>query len=117
MTKFTGSCHCGAVVFEVMSDFSKTVRCDCSLCKRKGTVMNLIETSEFKLLKGEDSISLYEWNTRIAKHYFCKVCGIYTHHKRRSVDAMGVNVGCFDHIDARKITEIGQVPGSGLSLI
>ena len=117
MTKYQGSCHCQAVIFEVESDFKKTVRCDCSLCKRKGTVINLIETEEFNLLKGKENITLYEWNTKVAKHYFCKICGIYTHHKRRSADAMGVNVGCFDHLALDDLEKIGKVEGSSLTLI
>ena len=117
MKKFTGSCHCGAVVFRISSNFNKTIRCDCSLCKRKGTVINLIETNEFELLKGSEVLSLYEWNSKIAKHYFCKICGIYTHHIRRSVAAMGVNVGCFDHLTIDDLSDIGLVKGSTFSIV
>ena len=108
MTKYQGSCHCQAVIFEVESDFKKTVRCDCSLCKRKGTVINLIETEEFRLLKGEENVTLYEWNTKVAKHYFCKICGIHTHNRPRSNPKIyGVNIACVEGI---KPFEIENVP-------
>ena len=55
----------------------------------------------FNLTKGETSLSLYQFNSNIAKHYFCKKCGIYTHHNRKSdPNGMGVNLGCIDQLDA-----------------
>ena len=57
---------------------------------------------QFILEKGAESLALYQWNTAIDKHYFCKTCGIYTHHIRRSDPSVyGVNVGCFDDINIR----------------
>ena len=51
-------------------------------------------------IKGEDNLSMYQFNTMIAKHFFCKICGIYTHHYRRSdPNGAGVNIGCIDEID------------------
>jgi len=117
MVKHLGSCHCRAIKFEVTADFSKTVRCDCSLCKRKGAIMALIENDEFTFLKGEENLSLYQWNTKLAKHYFCKKCGIYTHHKRRTSDSMGVNFGCFDDLEIDDLNSINLVKGSSLSLV
>ena len=67
------------------------------------------------LLKGKDDLTLYQWNTRVAEHYFCKHCGIYTHHQPRTrPDTIAVNVGCIDDVSARKL-EITFAEGSKLS--
>ena len=81
-----GTCHCGAVEFEVTleEELQKGARCNCSLCRRKGAVMALVPRENIKIVQGEDKLTLYQWNLKIAKHYFCSICGIYTHHQRRS---------------------------------
>lgn len=97
---YQGSCHCGAVKFSVKSALTATARCNCSLCRRKGAVMTVAAPEDFQLLCGEDSLSVYQWNTRTAKHYFCRVCGIYTFHRpRTNPDVYRVNVGCLEGVD------------------
>ena len=69
------------------------------------------------LEKGADSLTLYQWNTAIAKHYFCKICGIYMHYSRRSDPSVyGVNIGCFDDINIRDYlaTDINDVVSMSL---
>lgn len=115
MAVHRGSCHCNAVQFEVEADIVSGAQCDCSLCKRKNAVMLRIPKENFRLLKGEDALSLYQWNTHVAKHYFCKKCGIYTHQQPRTrADMIGVNLGCLDGIDAGKLP-VERVEGSKLS--
>ena len=115
MAVHKGSCHCGAVEFEVSGELSSGLMCDCSLCKRKNAIMYRIPKEQFRLLRGADDLSMYQWNTRVAKHYFCKHCGIYTHHQPRTApDMMGVNLGCIDTIDARSLP-ITKAEGSKLS--
>lgn len=98
---YKGSCHCGAVSFELMSTLAPAVRCNCSLCKRKGAVMAVVEPQHFRLLSGEDALALYQFNTRTAKHYFCKHCGIYTFHRPRTNPKIyRVNVGCLEGVDS-----------------
>ena len=95
-------CHCGAVEAEInlQGDLKKIIRCNCSLCKRKGAVMSLVKNEDFKILKGADKLNLYQFHTKVAKHYFCSICGIYTHHNPRSNPAMtGINLGCIDEIN------------------
>jgi hypothetical protein len=110
-----GSCHCGAVQFEVEGELDAGFICDCSLCRRKNAIMVRLPKEQFRLLKGEGDLTMYQWNTKIAKHYFCKHCGIYTHHQPRTApDMMGVNLGCIDEIDARALPiKVGE--GSKLS--
>jgi hypothetical protein len=100
--KHRASCHCGAVVLEL--DLPNGIvdprRCDCSMCRRKGTIMASVPLSGIKILRGGDMLRLYQFNTFTAKHYFCSVCGIYTHHQRRSFpEQYGYNVACLEDVN------------------
>lgn len=91
------ACHCGAVRFRLrLSDgFDSARRCDCSLCRMRGAVVVSARVGEIFFVQGEGNLSLYQFNTKVARHYFCKTCGIYTHHQRRSDPGQfGVNVAC-----------------------
>jgi len=104
-----GTCHCKAIEFEVdLEDGIGPVRhCDCSLCRRKSAYVASAPLDKLTVTKGADNLSLYQWNTRTAKHYFCKTCGIYTHHQRRSnPNEFGFNVGCIEGINP---FDFGQV--------
>lgn len=106
------SCHCGAVVLELTlpDGIVNPRRCNCSICRRKGAVAASVPLSGLRIVKGQETLRLYQFNTRTAKHYFCSVCGIYTHHQRRSnPDQYGYNVGCLEGVDP---LEIQNVPTS-----
>ena len=95
-------CHCGAVEVTVQFDngLENIRRCDCSLCRRKGAVMAMVPINHLKVTKGQDNLTLYQWNTKVAEHYFCKTCGIYTHHKRRSnPNQYGINIACIEGVN------------------
>ncbi len=112
MKKLT--CHCGAVEAEInVSDkLEKVLRCNCSICKRKGAIMSMVKNEDFKIIKGEDKLRLYQFHSKVAKHYFCANCGIYTHHNPRSNPTMtGFNVGCIDDIDMFKLQNVGVNDG------
>ena len=103
------SCHCGNVEAEinVPERMTKFLRCNCSLCKRKGAVMSMVKNEDFKITKGKDKLRLYQFHTKVAKHFFCSICGIYTHHNPRSNPAMtGFNLGCVDEIDTFQLDDI-----------
>ena len=107
-------CHCGTVKAEinVPENFEKVLRCNCSLCKRKGALMTLVKNEDFKITNGADKISLYQFHTKVAKHYFCSICGIYTHHNPRSNPAMtGFNIGCIDEFDIFSLKNISIIDG------
>lgn len=109
-----GSCHCGAVVLEVdLTDGLKTARrCDCSFCSRRAAVTVSAPLDGLKVVKGEEELGLYTWGTHTAQHYFCKTCGIYTHHRRRSnQNEYGVNIGILDGVDIREFGEVEWVDG------
>jgi hypothetical protein len=114
-----GTCHCGAVRFEVdLEDgLSNLRRCNCSLCRRKGAIMASVPVDRLRVTAGADRLTLYQWNTRTARHYFCSVCGIYTHHQRRSNPLeYGFNVACLDGVDPFALGPIGLGDGAAQSL-
>ncbi|WP_066556508.1 GFA family protein [Croceicoccus bisphenolivorans] len=107
MRKVTGACHCGGVGFAATVDFASARRCNCSICRMRGAVAVSANLAEFEITRGEELLTLYTFNTGEAKHYFCKQCGIYTHHQRRSDPTQfGVNVACIDGISPFDFTEI-----------
>ena len=83
MKKLT--CQCGGVEIGVKlpDDLGKLMRCNCSICKRKSATMSMIGKDDLKIIKGNDLLKSYQYHTKVAKHYFCSNCGIYTHHNPR----------------------------------
>lgn len=100
MTKV--SCHCGAVELRVkLCDGLATARrCDCSFCRRRGAAAVTVNLGDLEVVKGADNLTRYSFGTNTAKHHFCKTCGIYTHHQRRSnPNEYGVNMGGIDGVN------------------
>lgn len=100
----TGKCHCGAVEFQIKlgGPLGRASRCDCSFCSRRAAANISVPLANFKILKGADNLTLYTWGTNTAQHHFCKTCGIYTHHQRRSDPSVyGVNIACLEGINIR----------------
>lgn len=98
MTTHTGGCHCGKVRFEVdaPAEISAT-ECNCSICSKAGYLHLFVTREEFRLLRGEDALSTYTFNTGAAKHHFCRHCGIKSFYIPRShPDGVSVNVRCLD---------------------
>jgi hypothetical protein len=103
------TCHCGAVEprLHLPNGIENPRRCDCSLCRRRGTVAGSVALDGITIVKGEESLGLYPFNTHTAKHFFCKNCGIYTHHQRRSnPNQYGFNIGCLDGVNPFDIDDI-----------
>ena len=114
------TCHCGAVELALdMPDGLQNIRrCNCSLCRRKGALMASVPLNALLVIRGEDNLSLYQWNTGVAKHYFCKTCGIYTHHQRRSnPNEYGVNVACIEGVDPYAFEYVPVGDGAANSLV
>ena len=105
----TLTCHCGAVEIQVnlQEEIDKLMRCNCSMCKRKGTMVTTINKEDLKIVKGEDKIKIYQFNTKVAKHYFCSGCGVQTHNLSRSdPNTYGINVGCIDEIKTNELFKL-----------
>lgn len=112
-----GSCHCGAVRFTVEAPIAELTTCDCSLCVKKNAVMAKVHEDALTITAGEDLLSLYQWNTRRAKHYFCSRCGIYTFHRKRAApDHYGINVFCLDGFDPSQVP-VRATEGLGMSVV
>tara|TARA_B100000609_G_C16895200_1_gene271717 strand:+ start:53 stop:412 length:360 start_codon:yes stop_codon:yes gene_type:complete len=101
-------CHCGLIEAEInIKNIDQFLKCNCSICKRKGATMAMVKNEDFKIIKGKEKLKKYQFHTKVANHYFCINCGIYTHHNPRSNPKMtGFNVGCIDDIDTFKILDI-----------
>lgn len=116
----TGSCHCGSVVFEVdlEAGFQNLLRCNCSLCRRKGAVMASVPVDKLRVVQGEAKLSTYQWNTKQAKHYFCSICGIYTHNRRRkNPNEFGFNVACIEGVDPFALAGVRVADGASQSVV
>jgi hypothetical protein len=126
-----GACHCGTVRFRVkLTDgFNNVRRCTCSYCRMRGAVAVSANTGDLAFRSGQEALTLYQFNTRVAQHYFCSKCGIHTHHRRRSNPSqLSVNVAClegvspFDFEDVPVIdgtnhpTDQGAKPGTGYQI-
>jgi hypothetical protein len=98
MIKHSGGCHCGRVRFEVVAPARIEVTdCNCSMCSKTGYLHLIVPKSQFQLLSGADVLTTYEFNTGIAKHLFCSVCGIKSFYVPRShPDGFSVNARCLD---------------------
>jgi hypothetical protein len=104
-----GSCHCGAVKFTttLTEGFASARRCTCSICRMRGAVAVTSTPEAFRITQGEDKLATYRFNTGVAEHHFCSVCGIYTHHKRRSnPNQLGVNVACLEGVSPFDFQEL-----------
>lgn len=107
-------CHCGSIEMEITlkDGLNSARRCDCSFCRRRGAIAVTTHLDGIKITKGKDMLSLYQWGTGQAEHYFCSECGNYTHHKRRSnPNEYGVNVACLDDINPRDLGEVAWLDG------
>ncbi|MGN6155336.1 MAG: GFA family protein [Sphingomicrobium sp.] len=110
-----GSCHCGAVKFTttLTQGFASARRCTCSICRMRGAVAVTSTPAEFRITEGEDKLATYRFNTMSAEHHFCTVCGIYTHHKRRSNShQLGVNVACLEGVSPFDFAKVVVYDGS-----
>ena len=100
--KYTGSCHCGNIKFEMEGELTGGVACNCSICLRKGTLLTFVPTAQFKLLTPNENITTYTFNKHVIKHKFCAICGVQcfaegTDPKGNTV--MAVNMRCLDNIE------------------
>lgn len=95
-----GGCHCGRVRFRVTAPLEGVVRCNCSICRKKGFLHWFVGPEHFEVLSGEDELAEYRFGTRTARHWFCRHCGIHPFYVARSdPDKLDVNVRCLDAVD------------------
>lgn len=104
--KYTGSCHCGKVTFEVEGTIDSGLSCNCSICQRKGSLLWFVPRDKLRLLTPEENLSTYMFNKHVIKHRFCPNCGIHPYGE--GTDPKGnrtaaVNIRCLEGIDLDSI--------------
>ena len=115
-SSYLGSCHCNKVSFEIYTSsvFQGLYKCNCSLCTKKSIIMKPVSENFFFLIKGKECLSLYQWNKRIAEHYFCRFCGIFTHHRRRrDPSQISINFACLEIGEITPTLSVEIVDGKG----
>lgn len=98
LVQHLGGCHCGAVRFEIETPAEIEVYdCNCSICCLTGYLHLIVPESSFRLISGEDELTSYRFNTGVANHLFCKICGIKSFYRPRShPESFSVNARCLD---------------------
>ncbi|NVJ97710.1 MAG: GFA family protein [Alphaproteobacteria bacterium] len=113
MTTHKGGCHCGTVTFELDAPADiKATRCNCSLCSMTGFVHVFATQDEFRITSGEENLTEYRFNTKTAKHLFCKICGVKSFYVPRShPDGWSINLNCIAP-DTIASVEFGDFDGA-----
>jgi hypothetical protein len=97
---YQGGCHCGRVRFRVTGDLGRVVDCNCSMCAKKGFLHLIVAPEAFELVSGRDDLTTYRFNTGVARHTFCRHCGIHPFYVPRSdPNKIDVNVRCLEGVD------------------
>jgi hypothetical protein len=105
--KHNGSCHCGAIAFEVEGDIETAIDCNCSMCRRRGGLLWFAPRSAFQLTTPVEALGTYTFNRHVIHHHFCKRCGIATHGDGVGPDGRemtAVNVRCIEAIDLKALS-------------
>ena len=115
MTIHKLSCHCKAIQLELKlhNGLEELTRCNCTICKRRNSIMAAIKIQDLIVLRGKDKLSLYKFGKkRHAEHFFCSLCGIYTHHRSYTKpENFEFNVACIEDIDTFKLNEVPVYDG------
>lgn len=113
VTTWRGSCHCGAVRFSFKSGpITRGVRCNCSICVRKGAVMSAqyFPPEDFEL-QGQEALAVYRFGDRLVNHWFCRTCGVSPFHDATTKPGhYRVNLGCVEGVDPLML-EIALIDG------
>lgn len=104
---YSGSCHCGAVRYDVELDLSQPViTCNCSMCTRMGSILSFVPAAQFHLRSGEDKLTDYQFNKKVIHHLFCSTCGIRSFARGAMPDGspiVAVNVRCLDGVELDRL--------------
>lgn len=117
MTQHHGSCHCGAVQFNVEMELKDLATCNCSMCGRSGAIMAFVPKTALSGVTGEDKLTDYQFGKKIIHHAFCSTCGVRPFGWGKGPDgnewAM-INVRCLDDVDVHKLTIAKTYDGKSL---
>ena len=114
--KYRGSCHCGKVAFEAEGDIGKVLACNCSMCRRKGSLLWFVPKAQFRLLTPDSAAATYLFNKHVIRHRFCAACGLHPYAEaadRNGNPMAAVNVRCLEGVDAESF-EVQHFDGASL---
>jgi hypothetical protein len=106
MTTYAGSCHCGNVRYEVTTELTQAMECNCTHCSRKGLLLTFVSPDHFKLLSG-DNLTTYHFNKHVIDHLFCPGCGVQSFARGKKSDGtpvIAINVRCLEGVDPKSLT-------------
>lgn len=121
-TRYQGSCHCGAVRFEVAADIDHMRICDCSICRMRGALNFRVPEGALRLLTPLEALTVYRWGSMTGADYFCPICGILpfrrpsqpTDRERAAgaqhFDGWVINLRCLDGLDLN-VLPVEQIEG------
>jgi hypothetical protein len=113
---YTGGCHCGKVRYEVTTDMSSAVACNCSICMKRGLILTFAPEENFKLLSGQDDLTDYQFGKKMIHHIFCPSCGVESFARGTAPNGMkmaAINIRCLDGVD---ISSLKPTPFNGRDL-
>ena len=103
----SGGCHCGRVRYEVETDLTPVVSCNCSICQKRGALWTYVPAERFTLVSGTAELSDYQFNKRVIHHLFCRNCGTASFARGMRSDGsegISINIRCLDDIDLNALT-------------
>ena len=110
---YAGSCHCGKVTYDVSIDLGNVIACNCSICRRTGSLMAFVPAADFQLLSGENEQTDYQFNTKNVHHLFCTTCGVRSFGRgtgKGGAEMCMINVRCLEGVDLQQLT-VTEVDG------
>jgi hypothetical protein len=115
--KYSGSCHCGRVAFEAEGEIDSALACNCSICRRKGSLLWFVPKTQFALKTPDEAASTYLFNKHAIRHRFCANCGIHVFgeaiHPKTGVPIAAINIRCLEGVDIDKV-EVAHFDGASL---
>ena len=103
---YSGGCHCGRVSFQATTDLALVGHCNCSICTKRGALWAFVKPPQFKLLKGEDALTDYQFGKKNIHHLFCQSCGVgsFSHGLApNGEETFAINVRCLDGVDTESL--------------
>lgn len=117
MPTYEGSCHCGAIAFELEGEITEGYDCNCSMCRRRGGLLAFLPREALVLRTPESALGTYKFNRHVIDHHFCKVCGISPFsegvHPATGAKTVAVNLRCLPDLD---LASVKVVPVDGANL-
>lgn len=105
--RYTGSCHCGKVAFEVEGEIDSALACNCSMCRRKGSLLWFVPKTRFELKTADDAAATYLFNKHAIRHRFCPTCGVHPYaeavNPKTGEPTAAINIRCLDGVDLESV--------------